>query len=159
MTLSRISLRASASTHSPDLNGKISSGSMNGFIVSWASTCKNNPRLEQRSLSLVEFGWRVGLYSKAHGGEVGMEIALKNALTVRDVYKILEFWPTIKDDEFTIRITIARMIQDLRARVVTRPAQPQQHEQADEEEKVVETALEFTTDAVRISWKQCQHKE
>ncbi|GKA89267.1 hypothetical protein Tco_0811079 [Tanacetum coccineum] len=33
---------------------------------------------------MVEFGWRVGLYSKTEGGKIGMEIALQNALIVRN---------------------------------------------------------------------------
>ncbi|GJU21331.1 hypothetical protein Tco_1154673 [Tanacetum coccineum] len=45
-----------------------------------ATTCRNSPRRtgiefrlggEHRSLSLVEFGWRVGLYFEAQAGELG----------------------------------------------------------------------------------------
>ncbi|GKA30622.1 hypothetical protein Tco_0716927 [Tanacetum coccineum] len=56
------------------------------------STSINNPRVAgiqfrlgggQRSFSLVEFGWRVGLYSKTEGDEIGTELALRNAMMAR----------------------------------------------------------------------------
>ncbi|GJY87090.1 zinc finger, CCHC-type containing protein [Tanacetum coccineum] len=36
---------------------------------------------------------------------VGMEIAMHNALIVRDEHRILEFWPTIGDGQFATRST------------------------------------------------------
>nr|GEZ50911.1 hypothetical protein [Tanacetum cinerariifolium] len=56
----------------------------------------------KRSLSLVEFGWRVGLYSVTEGGKIGTVLALKNAAMVKDENRLLQFWSTIKDGEFTI---------------------------------------------------------
>ncbi|GJU10371.1 hypothetical protein Tco_1132767 [Tanacetum coccineum] len=61
-----------------------------------ATTCRNSPRLdgikfrlcgEHRSLSLVELRWRVGLYFEAQAGEVGTEIALQNALKVKEEHE------------------------------------------------------------------------
>ncbi|GKF29348.1 hypothetical protein Tco_0095690, partial [Tanacetum coccineum] len=90
------------------------------------STCINNPRAAriqfrlgggQRSFSLVEFRWRVGLYSKTEGDEIGTELALRNAMMVRDEHRLIEFWPTIGDGEFTTESMVARMIRDPRVRL------------------------------------------
>ncbi|GJY65176.1 hypothetical protein Tco_0466636 [Tanacetum coccineum] len=63
---------------------------------------------EQRSLLLVEFGWRVGLYYENEGGEIDMGISLQNALTVREEHRLLEFWRPLGMG-FTQRITLTNL--------------------------------------------------
>ncbi|GJR57644.1 hypothetical protein Tco_1499806 [Tanacetum coccineum] len=52
--------------------------------------------VELRSMSLLEFGWRVGLYSQSQSRENHTRISLQNAVTVKAERLLLEFWPTIK---------------------------------------------------------------
>ncbi|GKA51659.1 hypothetical protein Tco_0744855 [Tanacetum coccineum] len=75
---------------------------------------------EQRMLSLVELGWRVGLYSEAQGGEHGTVTSLYNAVTVKAEQLIMEFFPTIRDGVFSVRHIIAKRIRDPRIRLAHR---------------------------------------
>ncbi|GJR04071.1 hypothetical protein Tco_0527055 [Tanacetum coccineum] len=77
--------------------------------------CRNNPehvgihfRLggEPRSLSLLEFGWRIGLYSESQGGENCIRIALRDVVTVKVEYLIIGFWPTIGDEVFAAHLIL-----------------------------------------------------
>ncbi|GJZ92246.1 hypothetical protein Tco_0664311 [Tanacetum coccineum] len=69
-----------------------------------ASTRKNNPRA-------------AGIQFRR---EIGMAIALKNALMVKNETMVLLFWPTIGDGEFRTRSMVARSIRDPRVRLAHR---------------------------------------
>ncbi|GKA19975.1 hypothetical protein Tco_0699890 [Tanacetum coccineum] len=110
---------------------------------------------EQRTLSFVKFGWRIGLYYETGGGEFGMEIALQNAAMVRDENSKrfvcnIPFWlarylSAVRDGDVvnggmymtqlarSFRILTWSMIGALS--VATRPTQPQQQENAEEEDE------------------------
>ncbi|GJV31825.1 hypothetical protein Tco_1392225 [Tanacetum coccineum] len=70
---------------------------------------------ESRSFSLLEFGRRVGLYSKDQALENGTRIGLRNAVTVKAEHLLMEFWPTIRDGVFVVgaRVPIRLGIQGL----------------------------------------------
>nr|GEZ16897.1 hypothetical protein [Tanacetum cinerariifolium] len=96
-----VSLRAFIPTYFPDLNGRLSSGSTNRCTVNWFVS------------SLPPF--RSGLLL-TKGGEIGTELAFRNAMMVRDEHKLLEFWLMIRNGEFTTRSMVVRMIWDPRPR-------------------------------------------
>ncbi|GKC39079.1 hypothetical protein Tco_1051463 [Tanacetum coccineum] len=50
-------------------------------------------------MSLLEFGWRVGLYSKGESRDVATLSGLRNAETVNATRLTHSFWPIIGDDE------------------------------------------------------------
>ncbi|GJR72215.1 hypothetical protein Tco_0084580 [Tanacetum coccineum] len=75
---------------------------------------------KQRLLSLVELGWRIGLYSKAEGGENSTGFALQNAKTIKQGRLILEFWSTIVNGVFRVGKMVAKQIRDPRIRLAHR---------------------------------------
>ncbi|GJV87146.1 hypothetical protein Tco_1531084 [Tanacetum coccineum] len=50
---------------------------------------------EQREISLLEFGWRIGLYSQGQAMENTTLGRLRNCNTVREDRLLMEFWPRI----------------------------------------------------------------
>ncbi|GJS44994.1 hypothetical protein Tco_0595115 [Tanacetum coccineum] len=86
-----------------------------------ASPCRYDPnhlgvrfRLggEQREISLLELGWRVGLYSKRQSRESATLSGLRKGVTVKANHLLLGFWPTIGDGGFNIRNTKVTAIRD-----------------------------------------------
>ncbi|GKB09918.1 hypothetical protein Tco_0843841 [Tanacetum coccineum] len=75
---------------------------------------------KQRSLSLVELGWRISLYSKAEGGENSIVFVLQNVKTIKQGRLILEFWSTIVNGVFRVGKTVAKQIRDPRIRLAHR---------------------------------------
>ncbi|GJX96588.1 hypothetical protein Tco_0352386 [Tanacetum coccineum] len=75
---------------------------------------------EQRMLSLVELGWRVGLYSKAQRGEHGAVTSLYNSVIVKAERLIMEFLLTSVDGVFAVEHTVAKQIRDSRIRFAHR---------------------------------------
>ncbi|GKE67926.1 hypothetical protein Tco_1522087, partial [Tanacetum coccineum] len=61
----------------------------------------------EREMSLLEFGWRVGLYSKGGSRDVATLSGLRNAKTVNVTRLTHSFWPSISDGmkETTNRVT------------------------------------------------------
>nr|GEV34374.1 hypothetical protein [Tanacetum cinerariifolium] len=108
--LKGVSLRASILTHSLDLNGKISSKSTNRYTVSWV----------MNSLPLFRFGILlvkiiIGPREFILGDKINTELALRNAMMV-DEHRLMKFWPTIEDGEFTTESMVAKMIRAPRVR-------------------------------------------
>ncbi|GJT15232.1 hypothetical protein Tco_0873938 [Tanacetum coccineum] len=52
---------------------------------------------EEREIPLLEFGWRVGLYSERESRDVATLSGLRNAETVNATHFTHMFWPTIGD--------------------------------------------------------------
>ncbi|GKB73741.1 hypothetical protein Tco_0935153 [Tanacetum coccineum] len=76
-----------------------------------ASPCRYDPnhlgvrfRLggEQREISLLELGWRVGLYSERQSRENATLSRLRKGVTVKANHLLLGFWPIIGDGGFNI---------------------------------------------------------
>ena len=75
---------------------------------------------EEREMTLVEFGWRVGLYSERVGREEATRVALNRGATVKADMVTMAFWPTIGDGEFLVGSTVANKIRDPRVRLAHR---------------------------------------
>ncbi|GJX03429.1 hypothetical protein Tco_0189345 [Tanacetum coccineum] len=63
---------------------------------------------EQKEISLLELGWRVGLYSKRQSRENATLSGLRNGETVKESRLLMEFWPTIGDGGFNVGNTKLR---------------------------------------------------
>ncbi|GJR99531.1 putative reverse transcriptase domain-containing protein [Tanacetum coccineum] len=57
----------------------------------------NEARGEQKEISLLELGWRVGLYSERQSRENVTLSGLRNSDTIKESHLLMEFWPTIGD--------------------------------------------------------------
>ncbi|GJR54778.1 hypothetical protein Tco_1405299 [Tanacetum coccineum] len=57
---------------------------------------------EQREISLLEFGWRIGLYSQGQAIENTTLGRLRNCNTVREDRLLMEFWPRIGNGRFNV---------------------------------------------------------
>ncbi|GJV61873.1 hypothetical protein Tco_1467973 [Tanacetum coccineum] len=108
-------------THQMNYNALVLHSIHPGIVIDW-----NKPqhagiqfRLggEQRMLSLVELGWRVGLYSKAQRGEHGAVTSLYNSVIVKAERLIMEFLLTSVDGVFAVEHTVAKQIRDSRIRL------------------------------------------
>ncbi|GKB25420.1 hypothetical protein Tco_0864821 [Tanacetum coccineum] len=75
---------------------------------------------EPRELSLLEFGWRVGLYSEEQSKENSTRSGLRRAVTVKAEHLLMEFWPTIGDEEFVVGRMSVKKVRDLRVRLAHR---------------------------------------
>ncbi|GKC61792.1 hypothetical protein Tco_1089390 [Tanacetum coccineum] len=75
---------------------------------------------EPKELSLLEFGWRVGLYSEEQSKENSTRSGLSRAVTVKAEHLLMEFWPTIGDGEFVVRRTSVKKVRDPRVRLAHR---------------------------------------
>ncbi|GJU45948.1 hypothetical protein Tco_1203214 [Tanacetum coccineum] len=56
----------------------------------------------EREMSLLEFGWRVGLYNEGEPRDVATLSGLRGAETVNSTYLTHLFWPSIGDDGFNV---------------------------------------------------------
>ncbi|GJU61718.1 hypothetical protein Tco_1243553 [Tanacetum coccineum] len=59
-------------------------------------------RGEQKEISLLELGWRIGLYSERQSRESATLSGLRKGVTVKANHLLLGFWPTIRDDGFNV---------------------------------------------------------
>ncbi|GJZ68677.1 hypothetical protein Tco_0631917 [Tanacetum coccineum] len=66
---------------------------------------------EQNEISLLELGWRIGLYSERKSRE---------SVTLSGLRKGLGFWPTIRDDGFNVGNTKVAAIRDPRVKLAHR---------------------------------------
>ncbi|GJS62138.1 hypothetical protein Tco_0656922 [Tanacetum coccineum] len=75
---------------------------------------------EQKEISLLELGWRVGLYSKRQSRENATLSGLRNGDTVKESHLLMEFWPTIRDEGFNVGNTKVASIRDPRVKLAHR---------------------------------------
>ncbi|GKA91159.1 hypothetical protein Tco_0813029 [Tanacetum coccineum] len=94
-----------------------------------ASPCRYNPnhlgvrfRLggEQKEISLLELGWRIGLYFEGKSRENETLSRLRGYNTVNESRLLLEFWPTIGDGGFNMGNIKVASIKDLRVKLAHR---------------------------------------
>ncbi|GKC51476.1 hypothetical protein Tco_1074221, partial [Tanacetum coccineum] len=57
---------------------------------------------EQKEISLLELGWRIGLYSEGQSRENTTLSRLRDCNTVKESRLLMEFWPTIRDGGFNV---------------------------------------------------------
>ncbi|GKB56315.1 hypothetical protein Tco_0912501, partial [Tanacetum coccineum] len=75
---------------------------------------------EQREISLLEFGWRIGLYSQGQSMENTTLCRLRDCNTVREDRLLMEFWPRIGNGMFNVRNTKVASIRDPRVKLAHR---------------------------------------
>ncbi|GKD78926.1 hypothetical protein Tco_1341547 [Tanacetum coccineum] len=56
----------------------------------------------EREMSLLEFGWRVGLYNEREPRDVATLSGLRGAETINSTYLTHLFWPSIGNDGFNV---------------------------------------------------------
>ncbi|GJU52708.1 reverse transcriptase domain-containing protein [Tanacetum coccineum] len=71
----------------------------------------------ESEISLLKFGWRVGLYSKRESKEVATLSGLRGALTVNSNRLNHLLWPSIGDGMYNVGNTKAKSIRDPRIRL------------------------------------------
>ncbi|GKD62385.1 hypothetical protein Tco_1299894, partial [Tanacetum coccineum] len=76
-------------------------------------------RLEgkQKEISLLELGWRIGLYSERQSRESAPLSGLRMRVIVKANHLLLGFWPTIGDDGFNVGNTKVASIRDPRVKL------------------------------------------
>ncbi|GKC69882.1 hypothetical protein Tco_1115765 [Tanacetum coccineum] len=74
----------------------------------------------EREMSLLELGWRVGLYSERESKDVATLSGLRRAETVNSNHLTYLFWPSIGDDKFNVGKTKAKSIRDPRIKLAHR---------------------------------------
>ncbi|GKA78279.1 hypothetical protein Tco_0784816 [Tanacetum coccineum] len=74
----------------------------------------------EREMSLLEFGWRVGLYSKGESRDVATLSGLRNTKTVNATRLTHSFWPSIGDDMFNVGNKKAQSIRNPRIKLAHR---------------------------------------
>ncbi|GKD52951.1 retrotransposon ORF1, partial [Tanacetum coccineum] len=74
----------------------------------------------EREMSLLDFGWRVGLYSERESRDVATLSGLRNAETVNSTRLTHMFWPTIGDGGYNVRNTKAKSIRNPRIKLAHR---------------------------------------
>ncbi|GKC28302.1 hypothetical protein Tco_1035596 [Tanacetum coccineum] len=74
----------------------------------------------EREMSLLELGWRVGLYSDRESRDVATLSGLRRAETVNSTHLTHLFWPNIGDDRFNVGNIKAKSIKDLRIKLAHR---------------------------------------
>nr|GEV71442.1 retrotransposon Orf1 [Tanacetum cinerariifolium] len=75
---------------------------------------------ETKAMSLLEFGWRVGLYSEGDSLESRTRLSMQRALIVKVEDQWRAFWPSIWDGEFVFGGTSVKKIRDPRVRLAYR---------------------------------------
>ncbi|GKA58649.1 hypothetical protein Tco_0757962 [Tanacetum coccineum] len=94
-----------------------------------ASACRYDPehvgvkfRLggEPREMSLLELGWRVGLYTERKSRDNATLSGLSRAETVKENRLLMEFWPSIGDSGFNVGNTKVASIRDPRVKLAHR---------------------------------------
>ncbi|GKG13716.1 hypothetical protein Tco_0350676, partial [Tanacetum coccineum] len=71
-------------------------------------------------MSLLELGWRVGLYSERESRDVATLSGLRRAETVNSTHLTHLFWPNIGNDRFNMGNIKAKSIKDLRIKLAHR---------------------------------------
>ncbi|GKF38997.1 hypothetical protein Tco_0119058, partial [Tanacetum coccineum] len=66
---------------------------------------------------LLEFGWRVGLYSEGESRNVATLSHLRKAETVNSTHKTYSMWPSIGDGMFNVGNTKAQSIRNPRIKL------------------------------------------
>nr|GEU81240.1 hypothetical protein [Tanacetum cinerariifolium] len=66
----------------------------------------------EREMSLLEFGWRVGLYSEMESRDVATLSGLRREETVNSTHVTHSFWPSIGDGMFNVGNTKAQSIRN-----------------------------------------------
>nr|GEV14949.1 ribonuclease H-like domain-containing protein [Tanacetum cinerariifolium] len=74
----------------------------------------------EREMSLLEFGWRVGLYSEGESKDAATLSGLRNAETVNATRLTHSFWPSIGDGMFNVGNTKAQSIRNPRIKLTHR---------------------------------------
>ncbi|GKB63976.1 hypothetical protein Tco_0920162 [Tanacetum coccineum] len=74
----------------------------------------------EREISLLELGWRVGLYSERESRDVATLSGLRRAEMVNSTRVTHLFWPSIGDDRFNVGNTKAKSIRDPRIKLAHR---------------------------------------
>ncbi|GJU57732.1 hypothetical protein Tco_1235498 [Tanacetum coccineum] len=74
----------------------------------------------KREMSLLELGWRVGLYSERESRDVTILSGLRKVETVNSTYVTHLFWPSIVDDRFNMGNTKTKSIRDPRIKLAHR---------------------------------------
>ncbi|GJW94251.1 hypothetical protein Tco_0173923 [Tanacetum coccineum] len=72
---------------------------------------------EARKISLLELGWRVGLYFENRSREDNTLSGFCRAETIKANHVLLGFWPSIRDGEFVVRGTSVKEVRDPRVRL------------------------------------------
>ncbi|GJX20650.1 hypothetical protein Tco_0223327 [Tanacetum coccineum] len=75
---------------------------------------------EPREISLLELGWRVGLYTKRKYMEHVTLNGLSRAETVNASHLLMEFWPSIRDGGFNVGNTKVASIRDPKVKLAYR---------------------------------------
>ncbi|GJQ90677.1 hypothetical protein Tco_0001816 [Tanacetum coccineum] len=75
---------------------------------------------EQREISLLKLGWRVGLYTKRKSRESVTLSGLSRAETVKESRLLMEFWPNIRDGGFNVGNTKVASIRDPKIKLAHR---------------------------------------
>ncbi|GJV51886.1 zinc finger, CCHC-type containing protein, partial [Tanacetum coccineum] len=75
---------------------------------------------KQKENFLLELGWRVSLYTKRKSKENETLSGLSRAEMVMATHLLREFWPSIGDGEYAIRITKVTTIRDPRVKLAHR---------------------------------------
>ncbi|GJX02354.1 hypothetical protein Tco_0186267 [Tanacetum coccineum] len=71
-------------------------------------------------ISLLELGWRVGLYTKRKYREHVTLNGLSRAETVKASHLLMEFWPSIRDGGFNVGNTKVESIKDPKVKLAHR---------------------------------------
>ncbi|GJW62887.1 hypothetical protein Tco_0112222 [Tanacetum coccineum] len=71
----------------------------------------------EREMSLLNLGWRVGLYSERESIDVATLSGLRRAETVNSTHLTHLFWPSISDDGFNVGNTKENFIRDPRIKL------------------------------------------
>ncbi|GJY09773.1 hypothetical protein Tco_0377958 [Tanacetum coccineum] len=87
-----------------------------GDVVDWEFLSNK----VEREMYLVEFGWRVGLYTERESRDVTTLSSLRRAKTVNSTHLTHLFWPSIGDDGFNVGNTKAKSIRDPRIKLAHR---------------------------------------
>ncbi|GKE63216.1 hypothetical protein Tco_1513583 [Tanacetum coccineum] len=74
----------------------------------------------EREMHLLEFRWRVGLYSERESREVATLCGLRNAVTVNATHFTHLFWPTMGDGGYNVGNTKVKSIRNPRIRLAHR---------------------------------------
>ncbi|GKE21724.1 retrotransposon ORF1 [Tanacetum coccineum] len=74
----------------------------------------------EREMPLLEFGWRVVLYSEMESRDVATVSGLRNAETVNATHLTHMFWPTIGDGGYNVRKIKAKSIRNPRIKLAHR---------------------------------------
>nr|GEU87663.1 hypothetical protein [Tanacetum cinerariifolium] len=75
---------------------------------------------ESRIMSLLELGWRVGLYSFEQSRLASTRSGFSRGETVKADHELLIFWTNIGDDEFVMGGTAVKKVRDPRVRLAHR---------------------------------------